>query len=231
MDSNIFDYLNNELDNIRYNEDSVDPIIDRAEWHQKRLGKLTSSKFEHMMQKGKGDNKFGTLCMNYVYEKVAEMLTQTPHIVESQAMTWGSNMEAEAIKKYEEETGNTVSPADFIEFGEFSGGTPDGLVGEDGIIEVKCPFNPANHIEYILGNKIPDKYVFQVQGNMMVTGRKWCDFISYDPRVNEDSLKIFIVRVERDEEIIQAIKERIAEVSEKVKELYAQAILKKVKLS
>jgi putative phage-type endonuclease len=226
MASDIFDLLNEQLDSINYNEDSAEVTTSRDEWHQKRLGKLTSSRYENMMQKGKGEKRFGTECMKYVYEKVAELLTNAPHVVESQAMTWGSNMEAEAIKKYEEETGNKVTPADFIEFGEFAGGTPDGLVGDDGIIEVKCPFNPANHIEYILSNKVPDKYLFQVQGNMMVTSRKWCDFISYDPRVNEDKLKIFIVRVERNEEIITAIRERITEVSELVKELYTKALLK-----
>lgn len=230
-----FDELIKSLDNIPVEENT---LKDRSEWHKKRLGKLTSSRFDDMMQKGRGkEDKFGRSAMVYIYEKVAELLTNAPHEVTSKAMEWGTDMEAVAIARYEEITGLKVSPSDFYPLGEFAGGTPDGMVedekaaqfseGPEGIIEVKCPFNPANHAETLILNEVPEKHLFQIQGNLLVTGRWWCDFISYDPRVQEKSLQIFIKRVYRDEQIISAIQDRITEVSEKVKELFNQ--LKQVK--
>lgn len=218
--SNILEDLENELNNISYNEDIIE--TSKEDWHQKRLGKLTASRFDDMMQKGRGENKFGTSAMRYVYEKVAELLTQAPHVVTSQAMEWGTELEQDARNKYIELTGNEVSQCDFIEFGEFAGGTPDGIIDEDGIIEIKCPFNPANHCETIITNEVPEKYLMQIQGNLMVTDRKWCDYVSFDPRVQEESLRLFIKRVYRDEVIIEAIRERIIEVSQLIKELHSK---------
>lgn len=189
-------------------------------WHQQRLGKLTSSRFGDMMVQGRAkDDLYGAAAMKYIYEKIAEQITRQPHVVTSQATDWGTQMEQHAIELYEKETGHKVHQCGFLEFGEHAGGTPDGLVGDDGIIEVKCPFNPANHVEAFIEEKVPKQYIFQIQGNLMVTDRKWCDFISYDPRVTEDHLQLFIHRVERDEEIIQAIQDRIIQVAEKIKEL------------
>lgn len=189
-------------------------------WHQQRLGKLTSSRFGDMMVQGRAkDDLYGAAAMKYIYEKIAEQITRQPHVVTSQATDWGTQMEQHAIELYEKETGNKVHQCGFLEFGEHAGGTPDGLVGDDGVIEVKCPFNPANHVEAFIEEKVPKQYIFQIQGNLMVTGRKWCDFISYDPRVTEEHLQLFIHRVKRDEEIIQAIQDRIIQVAEKIKEL------------
>ena len=202
---------------------NLEPDKGQEEWHQKRLGKFTSSRFADMMTTGRAKNeRYGQSAIKYIYEKIAEILTAQPHVVTSQSMDWGTQMEAAAITLYEEKTGNKVEYTGFLEFGSYAGGTPDGLVGEDGVIEAKCPFNPANHIQTIIENQVPNQYQFQVQGNLMVTGRKWCDFISYDPRVNEDSLKLHVIRVERDEAIILAIQERIAEVTEKLNELLNQ---------
>jgi predicted phage-related endonuclease len=214
----LFNSIDKDLDNIQYNEDFVEKTKD--EWHQQRLGKLTASRFEDLVTRDKSGKKPGVAAMKYVYEKVAELLTNAPHIVTSQAMDWGNEMEAFARTKYTEITKNEVTQAGFFEYTEMSGGSPDGLVDEDGIIEIKCPFNPANHIETIITNEVPVKYIYQIQGNLMVTDRKWCDYISYDPRVQEPSLQIFIMRVHRDEEIINEIKERIEEISQLVKDLY-----------
>lgn len=213
-----FKGLEDELNSISYNEDMQQPSI--SEWHDKRLGKLTASRFDDMVTRDRTGKKPGVAAMRYVYEKVAELLTNAPHIVSSQAMEWGTEMEQEARNKYIEKTGNEVLPCDFIEFGEFAGGTPDGIVEETGIIEIKCPFNPANHCETIITNEVPEKYIMQIQGNLMVTNRKWCDYISYDPRVQEESLRLFIKRVYRDEEVITLIQERITEISQLVIELY-----------
>lgn len=230
MKDNFFEELENGIYQIKAKDDDfiIDHNIDdkKSEWLQKRLGKLTSSKYEVMMQKGKG-SRFGTMALNYIYEKVAELLTNAPHLVTSQAMEWGNTMEAEAIQKYEEKMGLVVVPSDFINFGEFAGGTPDGLVSDDGIIEVKCPFNPSNHTETLITNEVPDKHMMQIQGNLMATGRTWCDFISYDPRIQNESLRLFIKRVYRDEEIIKEIQDRIEEVGNLVIKLYEKLKEKK----
>jgi putative phage-type endonuclease len=227
MEYSYLKLIESEVDNIEYNEDvAQEPTTSRQDWHAARLGKLTASRFEDMMTKGRGkDERFGVACLKYAYEKVAEILTNAPHIVTSQAMEWGSELESEACAKYEEETGYSVVPGSvvgFYPYGDYAGGSPDGLVGDDGIIEIKCPFNSANHVETLLTNKVPDKYIFQVQGNLMVTGREWCDFVSYDPRVQEPSLRLVIIRVHRDEEVIQSIKDRITEVSALIQKLVSQ---------
>lgn len=225
MSMDFFNNLQNDIYLIKAKEEETFVVTakdeDRANWHQQRLGKLTASRFNDMLQQGKGkDARFGTMCMNYIYEKVAELLTNAPHITTSQAMEWGTNMESEAIAKYEEKKGVLVLRSDFIPFGEFAGSSPDGLVNEDGIIEVKCPFNPANHAETIITNEVPIKYIPQIQGNLMTSGRAWCDYISYDPRVQNESLRLYIKRVHRDEELIKALEARIDEVHEKIVELY-----------
>lgn len=203
---------------------AVNEAIDQRteEWHQQRLGKLTMSRCGDFMQKGRGeDSDYGTRAQAYIYEKVAEILTASPHIITSQAMEWGTDMESEAIMKYQEISGNKVKAAGFVEYVKgIAGGSPDGLVEADGMLEVKCPFNPATHVKTLLEDRITDdKHYMQVQGNLMVTERLWCDYVSYDPRVQEDALQMVIIRVERDVKVIQAIEDRIYQVWEKVQEL------------
>ena len=88
-------------------------------------------------------------------------------------------------------------------------------MGEDGIIEIKCPFNSSNHVRYLLLesqyelNGLKPEYYAQIQGNLLVTGRKWCDFISYDPRCVRAEFALKILRVNRDEEFIKRIKEAL----------------------
>lgn len=183
------------------------------DWHDARRGRFTSSRYADMMKQGRGkDERFGNMCLTYVYEVLAGILTQSAHMVGSQAIDWGHEYEFEAIQRYEKEQGVKVSPAPFIPYGEFAGGSPDGLVGKDGLIEVKCPFNPANHTKVLITKEIPEKYWFQVQGNIMATDRDWCDFVSYDPRVQDESLQIVVIRAMRCDDAIKAIDDRIKEV-------------------
>lgn len=180
-------------------------------WLKERLGRFTSSEFHKLLVKGKGE-VFGKTAVSYILEKVAERLTNTCVGFEGNKYTeWGSEHEAEAVSVYEQRQGVKVDVAPFIPLGTNAGGSPDGFVGSDGIIEVKCPFNQVNHLKYFLENaQIPKEYAIQIQGNLMATGRKWCDFISYDPRMHEvKTHQMFIQRVERDEEIIKQIRERI----------------------
>lgn len=190
-----------------------------TEWQQERLGKFTSSRIGDLMTSGRGKDKFwGDTAMNYIYEKVAELMTGVPHYIpENRAMDWGNEYEAEAIEKYNqtrevqaEHMGKT-----FIQFNELCGGSPDASVGEDGILEVKCPYNSANHIKTFITGEIDKKYMYQCQGNMLFSDRQWCDFVSYDPRMPE-AMQLKVIRVERDDEICNAILERITKASEEI---------------
>jgi hypothetical protein len=89
------------------------------------------------------------------------------------------------------------------------GCSPDALVGFDGILEIKCPYNTTNHLQTILNGRVPDEYEAQVHGNMWVTGRKWCDYVSFDPRVKDVGLSFFVLRVERDDNYIEDIAEAV----------------------
>ena len=223
--TSILSHIEQNINAVTYSEDIDNPTQGTESWLQDRNGKFTASKAGDWMQTGKSkDQLFGTKATNYIYAKVAEILTGSSHIVTSQAMEWGTDFEDEARAVYEEVSSNKVDSVGFIPFGEFAGGSPDGLVGKEGIIEIKCPFNPANHIQTILENQVVNKdYQFQIQMNLLATNRKWCDFISYDPRVQEEDLKIHIIRVDRDEAVTTALSERLAVVIDRMQTLLKMA--------
>jgi len=160
---------------------------------------------------------------NYRTQLVIERLTGIPtETYTNGAMQWGVEFEPLAATMYEAETGNVIEEVGFEEHFELeAGASPDGLIGEDGLIEIKCP-NSATHIEYLKGKSLPKEYKAQVQGQLWITDRKWCDFVSYDPRMPAN-LQLFIVRVERDEEYIDELYREVVkflkEVYEEVEEL------------
>lgn len=180
-------------------------------WLKERLGRFTSSRFGDLLTSGrKKDEVFGGTAMGYIIEVASERITGYPAGFEGNKYTeWGNEHEPEAGAYYTKVEGNIIEEAPFIPMNTNAGGSPDGLIGTDGVVEIKCPWNSANHLKYFAGAEVPKGYTTQMQGNMMVTGRKWCDFISYDPRMPE-SHRIFIQRFERDETIINKIIERIA---------------------
>jgi len=98
-----------------------------------------------------------------------------------------------------------------------AGCSVDGLVDPDGIIEIKCPYNSKNHLQTIESNKVPSQYVAQVQGNMFITGRKWCDYISYDPRFPE-KLQLFVIRVDADEEYHEKLQEQLVNFCDEIEQ-------------
>jgi hypothetical protein len=159
--------------------------------------------------------RFGDGCRTYVYEKIGEILTQSVHVTGgSMATEWGTDNEAAAIEYYMNKTGKIVKPAGFLKYGDFAGGSPDGIIQEDnGIIEVKCPFNPSNHIKLMITENIPNNYFWQVHGNILASGAMYCDFISYDPRMIEEEHKMVIIRVDRDEDVQAELISRINEVN------------------
>ena len=172
-----------------------------AEWHQLRLGKVTASRVADILAKTKSGPSASR--NNYLIELALQRVTKT--IEESYtngAMEWGTQTEPQARVAYEVATGNFVDQIAFVNHPTIAGFgcSPDGLVANDGLIEIKCP-NSATHWSYIKANKPPEKYIIQMQAQMAVTGAKWCDFVSFDPRMPERS-QLLIVNVPRDPEFI-----------------------------
>ena len=171
------------------------------EWHQLRLGKVTASRVADILAKTKTGPSASR--NNYLIELALQRVTKT--IEESYtngAMEWGTQTEPQARVAYEVATGNFVDQIAFVNHPTIAGFgcSPDGLVANDGLIEIKCP-NSATHWSYIKANKPPEKYIIQMQAQMAVTKAKWCDFVSFDPRMPERS-QLLIVRIPRDPEFI-----------------------------
>jgi hypothetical protein len=201
------------------------------EWLKKRAGKITASNFATFIKKDKsGGYKLsdGKVAEDLIYKIAWERFVINGNIadgfervgISSKATSHGIENEGAAVYRYQQVTGIKVDYVNrFVQIGEWIGGTPDGYVGEDGIIEVKCPFNGGNHLRSLLTKEVynPD-YIFQIQGYLWLTKRKWCDFISYDPDMPE-GLDIAIIRVERDEQVIEALQIVISQVVERIREL------------
>ena len=190
------------------------------EWFAARLGKVTASRVADVLAKIKSGESASR--KNYKMELVVQRLTnKVGESFTNAAMEWGTEQEPFARMAYEAHTGTFVKEEGFVDHPtiEGFGCSPDGIVGE-GLIEIKCP-NTANHIETVLENKAPSKYIPQMQCQMAVTGAKWCDFVSFDPRVPED-LQLLIVRVERDQEYIDSMEVEVKQFLSEVLDLFNQ---------
>ena len=187
------------------------------EWFSARLGKATGSRFSDIMAKTRSG--YSSSRKNYAAELVTEILTNTPsESYTSGAMQWGTDNEPVARLQYELSTGNEVLETGFWIHDTLSAGaSPDGFIGTDGLIEIKCP-NTATHIDTLISKKLPRQYEAQVQGQMWITGRTWCDFVSFDPRLPEN-VQMFVVRVERDDLYIKELEEEIIKFLEEVDNL------------
>lgn len=196
------------------------------EWHAARLGKVTASRVADVVAKTK--SSWGASRKNYMAELVAERLTGTAadRFING-AMQWGTNTEPQARAAYEFFRDAAVTEVGFVDHPSIPtcGASPDGLIGDDGLIEIKCP-NTATHIETLLNKKIPDKYIVQMQWQMACAGRQWCDFASFDPRMPEN-LRLFVHRVERDSERITELETMIrmflAELDQTIESLTKEA--------
>ena len=188
------------------------------EWHMQRLGKVTASRITDVLAKVKTGE--AVTREDYRTELVVQRLTNQPsEPFTNAAMEWGTEQEPMARITYEAHASVFVEQVSFVEHPtiEWFGCSPDGLVGKDGLLEIKCP-SSKNHIKYLLGGKPPAKYVPQMQCQMAVTGRKWCDFVSYDPRLPED-LQLFVVRLEQDEEYIKSMEGEVQKFLSEVNEM------------
>lgn len=178
------------------------------EWFEQRRGKVTASRIADLMAKTKSG--YSTSRQNYLMQLLCERLTgKVEEGYKSTAMQRGNDLEAEARNWYQLETGESVKEVSFIDHPEinFAGASPDGLVGAEGLIEIKCP-NTATHIETLRKKEPIDRYYKQMQWQMAVTGRKWCDFVSFDNRL-PDNLAYFCKRIPRDEAVIQEIEQEV----------------------
>lgn len=176
------------------------------EWHEARLGKITGSRFADVMTepKAKKDKDAGNLSKtaeSYMYELIGERLTGQQHeFRETDSIAWGNKYEPVAREVYAEWIGLPVTEVGFHDHDEIEmvGCSSDGLVGDDGVIEIKCPFTTKKHIEYGLSGYCPKEHYAQCIGQLFVRrNRKWCDFVSYDPRIENLNLAMFVRRVWR----------------------------------
>jgi putative phage-type endonuclease len=193
------------------------------EWFAARCGKVTASKIADMMARTKA-GAWGAGRANYMAQIISEILTGT--VAESfsnAAMQWGVNTEPQARAAYEFVTDFTVEKVDFIVHPRIarSGASPDGMVDPDGLVEIKCP-NTATHIDTLIDKAVPSNYILQMQWQMACTGRKWADFVSFDPRM-PDNMQLFIKRIERDTKTIATleveVQEFLVEIDAKVSKL------------
>lgn len=178
------------------------------EWFEVRWGKVTASRMADVIAKTKSG--YAASRKNYLAELVIERLTPPPtedNGYKNQAMQFGIDNEPVARLAYELETGNTVEEAFFEQLDDDIGASPDGYVRDDGLIEIKCP-NTATHIDTLRSKKVPNQYFVQIQGQLLCTGRDWCDFVSFDPRL-PDNAQLFIKRVNRDELFIKELRHEL----------------------
>jgi len=181
-----------------------------AEWFAARLGKVTASRVADVIARTKTGPSASRA--NYMAELVAERLTGARgETFTNAAMQWGTDNEAEARMAYEFRTDATVEQVGFILHPtiDMAGASPDGLVLTDGLVEIKCP-NTATHIETLLTGSIPGKYETQMLWQMACTGRSWCDFASFDPRLPEE-MRLFVKRFDRDDKRISEMEEQVRE--------------------
>ena len=200
-------------------------------WRAERVGKFTSSEIHRLLQPGKRkDEYFGAGAMTYIYEKVGEIITGEAAEASSKAIEWGYANEYDAILEYENRKKAKVEyfgagNPKYIPYNEVAGGSPDGIVNGRILLEVKCPFNSGNHIKFLMMTKQDQlkasnfDYYCQAQMNMLCTNTAIAHFVSYDPRAIEHRLRLAVLSVERDQDIISEIVKRIDAATEIVKNM------------
>ena len=178
-----------------------DQVQRTEEWFAARLGKVTASRVADVITRTK--TGYGASRANYMAQLICERLTgKQGDTYQNAAMAWGTEQEPLARGAYEALTGLLVEETGFVPHPTITmaGASPDGLIGDHGLVEIKCP-NTATHIETLMSDTVPGKYETQMQWQMACTDRKWCDFVSYDPRM-PSHMQLFIFRVHRNTETI-----------------------------
>lgn len=184
------------------------------EWLNLRLAVITASKYKDVLAGGKGLTRSA-----YMRQLAAEAITgMRTESFSNSAMEWGTEHEPQAKAMYELMQCEEVEEIAFIKHDEINTGvSPDGLIGDTGLIEIKCP-NTTTQIETVLNGKMPTKHIPQVQGQLWVSEREWCDFVSFDPRINGKS-SFFCVRVSRDDEYINKLESAVIKFDSELQEM------------
>lgn len=179
------------------------------EWHAARCGKVTASRVADVIAKTKSGPSASRT--TYMGQLLAERLTGVQaEGYANDAMRWGTEQEPEARLAYEFATEAELTEVGFIDHPRIAmaGASPDGLIGDVGLVELKCP-NTATHVDTILGGAIPAKYVTQMAWQMAVTGRAYCDFASFDPRLPPEH-RLFVKRLHRDDALIADLEREVS---------------------
>jgi putative phage-type endonuclease len=179
------------------------------EWMAHRVGRVTASKIVDIMATTRSGPSASR--GNYAAEIIAERLTgeSAESGFTNAAMQWGTDQEPHAIAAYSFMHDTDVEAVGFIDHPtiDLSGCSPDGLIGTQGMCEIKCP-NTKTHLDTLMGASIPKKYMLQMQWQMACSGRAWCDFVSYDPRLH-GAMQLHVERVQRDPALIAEIETEV----------------------
>jgi putative phage-type endonuclease len=187
------------------------------EWFAERCGKFTGSRFNDLLAISKSTGKPLKARNDLIWQIAAERIQgYQPQGASSYSLQWGVDNEPLARTAYEIKTGEFVEEIGFIKHAkyDFVGVSPDGLIGEYGLLEIKCPKSPEIHLQRFL-NGVPDEYKAQIQGQLWVTGRKWLDFVSFDGDTT-DKFKLLIIRVERDNDFIENLENEVLKANHEV---------------
>ena len=201
-------------------------ILQRSEdWHADRCGKVTASRVKDISAKPKTGKAYNALTLTIMTERLTGVQEETPT---TGPMQWGIDQEVHAITAYENETGNFVVGTGLVNHPaiKMSGASPDGLVDQDGQLEVKCP-NSQTHLNTVLTKEVPSEYIPQITWQLACTRRKWCDFVSYDPRLPE-YLQLVIIRVFAKDLDIAGIEQSVIKFNQKIDQIVAELNPKEV---
>jgi len=180
------------------------------EWFKSRLGKVTASRIADVVARTR--TGYAASRANYMAQLVCERLTgKQAESFSNAAMEWGVEQEGPARDAYSAKVGELVTEVGFISHPTIpmAGASPDGLVGANGCVEIKCP-STATHIEYLFDRDPPQKYFYQMQWQMACTKTEWCDWVSYDPRLPAE-LQLLVVRIPRDTDCITILEKEVSE--------------------
>lgn len=160
------------------------------EWLQIRAGRITGTDAAALLVNGKSANGLGAGAISLLYNKAAEFVTgPEENNFTNYAMQRGTELEPYARAEYETATWNHVEQVGFVSVGEYFGVSPDGLVGDEGLIEIKCPMG-AEFVRFVDTKEIPEAHMAQMQWAMFLTGRKWCDYVVFNPDFAPASLHV-----------------------------------------
>ena len=199
-----------------------DLIQGTDEWLRARCGKFTASRMADLVATTKSG--YAASRRNYLAELLIERMTGEPTDgFTNKAMEWGTEHEPEARALYQLRYDVDVQTTGFVTHPvlTYSGASPDGLVGRDGAIEVKCP-NTATHIETIRTRTVPRKYYLQMQWVMECSNRHWCSYVSYDPRMKDERLVLYRKDITRDEETIAHLRAEVEKAETELQDMVAE---------